>query len=180
MNNIQPIRHSRERGNPPPLPVRLLRKWIPAFAGMTLCVSTALAQTTASPEAFIQQSAAGSKGQKLQQALAAGVLMGCVNKQAGQQATTAFSAKLQAIGKQTSALCKAGQKQAARDTVVAGIDSIEHDPVLPVMQRCYTQNKDNIEALAGGALGGDFARYTEWAMNPEAAKAQLKPEDICK
>ncbi|MFM9890301.1 MAG: hypothetical protein ACKVOE_06650 [Rickettsiales bacterium] len=143
-------------------------------------MSTGFAQTTPSPNAFIQQNAAGNKGQKLQQALAAGILLGCVNKQAGRPATEAFIGKLQVIGKQTSALCKAGQAQAARDNVVTGIGTIEHDPVLPIMQRCYTENKTNIEALAGGALSGEFARYEQWALNPEAAKTQLQPSDICK
>ena len=146
---------------------------------MTILIAIATPAYAQNAEQQLMNQMAGAKGQKLQAALAVGVILGCTSKQAGRPATESFMGKLQAIGNQTSQLCKAGQKQQARDYVVANIDTVKSDPVLPVMQGCYQKNKANIEALAGSGKAAEFARYDSWAMNPDQAKAQLKPEEIC-
>lgn len=142
--------------------------------------SSAFAQLTAEQSVQLNKALSNMNGVNLQQGMAVATLLGCTEKQAGQQPTEALYAKLQAVGKQAQAYCKAQQPAQARALVIQAFRENRNDPVVIAANNCYTQNQTKLNVLAGPQASADMAKYIRLLHNPDTIEQEITEADICK
>ena len=118
--------------------------------------------------------------QAIGQAMVAGMMLGCIQKKVGKDATQAFYTEMQGVGKAVQADCKQGQVQEARTLITNTADAKRNDPVVQAALGCYDTQKSAIAGMGGPQIAGDMQHYADLIRDPERAKAELANTDICK
>lgn len=116
----------------------------------------------------------------LQQGIAIASLLGCTSKTAGKPATDAFYGKIQTVGKQVEAQCKAKNFAGARATVLAELKKDQNEPVVLALNNCYATGKANFDMMAGPKLADSAEMYARWIKDPALAETEMTEGDVCK
>ena len=152
----------------------------PHFIALFLTCIAANAMAQIPPEAQAQlQQALEKDPQALQKGMAVATLLGCTQKQAGKEATSALYQELQAVGKQAEGLCKTQQTAKARALVIEAFRKHQANPVVTAAHGCYGKNKPMIDALAGPKIAPEIGKYVELLKDPSQIESQVTEQTVC-
>jgi hypothetical protein len=114
------------------------------------------------------------------QVLVIGSMLGCTQREAGQEQTLAFYHDMKEISKTVESYCQQGNATEARTLLLSTFEQHAEHEVAQAALGCYEEQKQTITSLGGARMAKDAANYVRWARDTELAAIEMKESDVCR